>query len=226
MNKSKKESFFWTSITDLMTSLFFIMLVLYVLTFVLLKQEQKKVQTRVEELEKIVEVYKQVESNLKPLKSDPLFLYETQYKRFKLAFDVKFATNRYTMNDLENQDSTISKINEAGIRLKKIIDDLYEKSLNDTSAKKISYILVIAGYASRTSDNEYHNYELSYNRAWHLWDHWRNMFIDFENKKYDGLIDLQISGNGFGGVGRETSDEQANQRFLIQIFPKTGDLIH
>ena len=36
--KKKSEGFFWASFTDLMISLFFIMLVLYVLTFVRLKK--------------------------------------------------------------------------------------------------------------------------------------------------------------------------------------------
>lgn len=45
----------------------------------------------------------------------------------------------------------------------------------------------------------------------------------FENAKiYEGLIDLQIAGNGWGGVGRQQIEEN-NQRFLIQIFPKIGD---
>lgn len=191
----------------------------------MLKQEQKKVQKRVEELEKIVKVYEQVESNLKPLKSDPLFEYETQYKRFKLAFEVQFETDKFEMENLLNYSSTISKIDQAGFKLKSIIDKLYDEKLKN-SESNVSYILVISGYASKTSDNEYHNYELSYKRAWKLWDHWRNMGVDFENEKYTELIDLQISGNGFGGVGRiEPSYSVANQRFLIQIFPKTGDII-
>ena len=39
MAKSKKESFFWTSYSDLMTSLFFVMLVLFVLTVSLLQNK-------------------------------------------------------------------------------------------------------------------------------------------------------------------------------------------
>ncbi len=47
--------------------------------------------------------------------------------------------------------------------------------------------------------------------------------VDFEAIEYNNLIDLQISGNGWGGVGR-LEDDQDNQRFLIQIFPKIGDI--
>jgi hypothetical protein len=56
------------------------------------------------------------------------------------------------------------------------------------------------------------------------------MGIDFEAKKYEGLIDLQIAGNGWGGVGRFERDPQnfmknetKNQRFIIQIVPKIGN---
>ena len=51
--KRKKESYFWTSYSDLMTSLFFIMLVLFILTVVLLN---KRMQATTAELEAIKEV--------------------------------------------------------------------------------------------------------------------------------------------------------------------------
>jgi len=74
------------------------------------------------------------------------------------------------------------------------------------------------------------DYELSYKRAYNLWEYWKNIGIDFEADKYKGLIDLQISGNGWGGVGRYERDpekfmknESKNQRFIIQIIPKIGN---
>jgi hypothetical protein len=74
------------------------------------------------------------------------------------------------------------------------------------------------------------DYLRSYDRAYSLWLHWKNIGIDFEDKKYKGLIDLQIAGNGWGGVGRFQYDPQdhfineaKNQRFIIQIVPKIGD---
>ena len=42
MSKKGKESYFWTSYSDLMTSLFFIMLVLFVLIIVVLHNYNKK----------------------------------------------------------------------------------------------------------------------------------------------------------------------------------------
>ena len=50
--RKKSSDFFWVSFADLMTSLFFIMLVLFVLTVVYLRVEQNKIIAEVEELEK------------------------------------------------------------------------------------------------------------------------------------------------------------------------------
>src|SRR5690554_2011397 len=49
MVKNKKESFFWTSYADLMTSLFFVMLVLFVLTSVVLSKTDPKLITELRE---------------------------------------------------------------------------------------------------------------------------------------------------------------------------------
>lgn len=200
-----------------MTSLFFIMLVLYVLTYV-------RLNTTIKLQKEKLAIIETVEENLKPLKSDQaLFTYEEQYKRFKLSFDVKFVTNTWELkyNTLEQYPATITKIDQAGRKLKSIIDNLKLTKERDPKLKNVSYILVIAGYASRTGD-AYYNYELSYKRALSLRNYWRSKGIDFEGQEYNALIDLQISGNGWGGVGR-LQNEVDNQRFLIQIFPKIGD---
>jgi outer membrane protein OmpA-like peptidoglycan-associated protein len=215
--KDNHSHFFWPSYTDLMTSLFFVMLVLYVLTYVKLRS------TITLQKEKLT-VIEAVENNLQPLKKDSaLFRYEKQYKRFKLSFDVKFPTNEYNIGAVENHAATIAKIDQAGNKLKQVIDNLKRAKDANPRLENVSYILVIAGYASKFG-NENHNYMLSYNRALSLWNYWRSKGIDFEGEQYADLIDLQISGNGWGGIGRVTDNEYDNQRFLIQIFPKIGDV--
>lgn len=218
-----KNDFFWPSFADLMTSLFFIMLVLYVLTYVQLKRKNIVLEDKL----KIIET---VEANLKPLKEDSqLFTFEEEYNRYKLAFDVKFNADKSIIlsdADLINPVYTREKIREAGIKLKAVIDGLKLKKDSDPSMKNISYILVIAGYASKDkySKSLSHNYDLSYKRALSLWAYWKyTVGIDFESPAYRNLIDLQISGNGWGGVGR-LSNEENNQRFLIQIFPKIANI--
>jgi hypothetical protein len=218
-----KNDFFWPSFADLVTSLFFIMLVLYVFTYVQLKHKNIVLEEKV----KIIET---VEANLIPLKQDTaLFKFEEQYNRFKLAFEVKFNADRAVIlsdKDLINPVYTRKKIQEAGLKLRSVIDGLKRKKESDPKMKNLSYILVIAGYASRDYNPKRlaHNYELSYKRAMSLWSYWKyTMGIDFESPEYRNLIDLQISGNGWGGVGR-LNNEDDNQRFLIQIFPKIAHI--
>lgn len=232
--KKNGHNFFWLSFSDLMTSLFFIMLVLYVLTYITLKKKEEVIQEQVEDLKHKLEVYQIVEQNLKPLKEDTLlFRYEKEYKRFTLAFDVKFVLGQtgINQNDLENYSYTVVKIDQAGLKLKSIIDNLQIQKSKDTTLSNVSYLVIISGYASHLlSGGQNDDYLRSYNRAYSLWQHWKGIGIDFEDKKYSGLIDLQISGNGWGGVGRFTADPQnhfenetRNQRFIIQIVPKIGN---
>jgi outer membrane protein OmpA-like peptidoglycan-associated protein len=232
--KKKGESFFWTSFADLMTSLFFIVLVLYVLTYIMLKKKEKELVNTVADLKHKLEVYELVEQNLKPLKQDTLlFRYEENYKRFTLAFDVNFALGKSQIQrgDLNNYDVTASKIESVGKQLQITIDNLARNKAENPAMNNVSYLVIISGYASHLlSGSQISDYELSYQRAYNLWGYWKNIGIDFEANKYKGLIDLQIAGNGWGGVGRFERDPQnfmanetKNQRFIIQIVPKIGN---
>ncbi len=230
----KSKDFFWMSFSDLMTSLFFVVLVLFVLTYAMLKKEQKVLETTVENLEEKLEVYDLVEQNLKPLKSDSLlFRYEEQYKRFTLAFDVNFKIQKSKIRpgELKNFTETAKKIISVGKQLQRTINYLAEEKVKNPKMNNVSYLVIISGYASNlVKANQNNDYELSYKRAFNLWRYWKDFGIDFEAEKYKGLIDLQISGNGWGGLGRFKRDpennfrnETKNQRFIIQIIPKIGN---
>lgn len=65
---SKKTDFFWPSYTDLMTSLFFIMLVLFVLVFT-------KQSRQIKDLERQLAIVNAVDENLKPLKKRKVTFY-------------------------------------------------------------------------------------------------------------------------------------------------------
>lgn len=232
--KKKGESFFWTSFADLMTSLFFIVLVLYVLTYIMLKKKEKELVNTVADLKHKLEVYELVEQNLKPLKQDTLlFRYEENYKRFTLAFDMNFALGKSQIQrgDLNNYDVTATKIESVGKQLQKTIDNLAKNKAENPAMNNVSYLVIISGYASHLlSGSQVSDYDLSYQRAYNLWGYWQSIGIDFEANKYKGLIDLQIAGNGWGGVGRFERDpenfmanETKNQRFIIQIVPKIGN---
>jgi hypothetical protein len=87
--KPVRTDSFWPSYTDLMTSLFFVMLVLFILVFA--RQHQT-----ITDLRRKLAIINAVEGTLRPLKSDSaLFRYEAQYKRFKLAFEVRFMNDSF-----------------------------------------------------------------------------------------------------------------------------------
>ncbi|SFN22321.1 hypothetical protein SAMN05421738_108153 [Algoriella xinjiangensis] len=236
MSKKKDTGIFWIGYSDLMTSLFFIVLVLFVITYI-------SQQRQVENLQKKLAVYNMVEENIKPLKkNNDLFKYEKEYKRFVLSFDVKYGVSKVEIKegDLLNYETTSEKILDAGLELKKIVDQLEKDKKNNKTLSNVSYIVIISGYASKfLKPNLKEDYQLSYLRAFNLWKFWIDKGINFEDKKYNGLIDLQISGNGWGGVGRHFYEienrnnenqvnkfyktEFKNQRFIIQIVPKISN---
>lgn len=197
----KKESFFWTSYSDLMTSLFFIMLVLFVLVIVLLHK-------RMEATEAQLKAIKEVVSSTKDLKGN-YFEYRKDYKKYILKIECQFPVNGADINMLNNQSQ--SELLEAG----KGIQTFLEKHRGN------QYLVIIEGQSSRNSINWMrYNYRLSFERALSLRAFWQYSGIDFGNN-----CELQIAGSGDGRLNdnsmREpTYNEQANQRFLVYIIPK------
>jgi hypothetical protein len=172
-------------------------------------------------------VLETVQKNVEKLQDrKELFSYDSKYKRYTLIFDVQFKndSSKIRAKSLENFETTEGKLRETGKELKKIIDDLITLQKTDSAYYNISYMIVVAGSASRTG-NEDHNYELSYQRAYNLYKFWRDeLNIDFDGTSYHELVEFQIAGNGIGGVGR-LNNETANQRFIINVVPKIGSLI-
>jgi len=201
MSKNKKESFFWTSYSDLMTSLFFVMLVLFILTIALLHKRNQGLITKLIEFEKIEEIKKSlnnIDSNY--------FDYNPAYKKHILKIRVSFPTGESNMKYID--DYTQQQLNNAGHAIKNQIDEITKTN------PEIQYLLIIEGQASK--DNFAKNYELSYERALALNRFWKDSGIDFGKN-----CEVLISGSGTGGSMRE-DNEKNNQRFLIHIIPKTG----
>ena len=76
--KEKKESFFWTSYSDLMTSMFFVMLLLFVLVVALQQRRVVEGQTKIDQYEKLLELEKQY----KELESSSDFQYIEEKRMF------------------------------------------------------------------------------------------------------------------------------------------------
>ncbi|MBE0573973.1 flagellar motor protein MotB, partial [Candidatus Dojkabacteria bacterium] len=125
------DHFFWISFSDLMTSLFFIMLVLYIISYVSWVKTKRIIEVDAQKYQ----IIESVENNLAPLKKDSsLFTYDYKYKRYQLAFDVFFKSNKYNISqeDLKNYNSTITRLKDISLKLKEIIQNIeYQKENND-----------------------------------------------------------------------------------------------
>lgn len=211
----KKESYFWTSYSDLMTSLFFIMLTLFILTVVLLNQRMRATQ---DELDKI----KTIQNSTKELeRKDGYFEYNEEYEKFALKIDVFFPVLQTSFDYLS--DECKDELSKAGDEVVRFLD----------RHKENKYLLIIEGQASKNSQNWMHqNYQLSFDRAKNLMIFWLPKFKKYWHDDLDPLslpnkvenCEIQIAGSGDGRLNinsmRDKFQEEKNQRFLIYIIPK------
>ncbi len=199
--KKGKESFFWTSYSDLMTSLFFIMLVLFILVIVLL---HKRMEATLAELENI----KKVEASTQDLEGR-YFSYNQEYEKFVLNIDCQFPVKEYDIELLDEQ--TRAELIQAGLQVKEFLERHAENQ----------YLVIVEGQASANSESwtEF-NYNLSFQRALSLIKFWAaNPNVRFSDRN----CELQIAGSGDGRLSAKTMRDpvnEKNQRFLIYIIPK------
>lgn len=220
MSEKKNGSHFWPSYSDLMTSLFFLMLVMFILTIVSLRNsllEAEKLRKISEEQLRSIEQIQQAVNQL------PMQYFEQDEinRRWILKKDYSPRFNARDA-DIRVLNDTIDLIN-VGKSLMGVIENL--NRMKETPQYKdmdITYLVVIEGMASK--DTYPFNDELSYNRALSLYYLWRRNDISFEKSQ----CEVQISGSGIRGRGRYNADgnhpqdEVKNQRIIIQIVPKIG----
>lgn len=198
----KDSKFFWPSFTDLMTSLFFIMLVLYILTYLRLTHQHRATQEQLRKIEQIQNAVKEL--------PEQYFQYDSIYKRFSLVKNIEFERGEDII-----ASNDIDYLINVGESIKSLIDTLKIKY----KGQDIKYVIIIEGMASK--DNYTDNYPLSYKRAWAVWKLWQSKGIVPDQS----VAEIQIAGSGIGGIGRySTSEEIKNQRILIQIVPKIGKI--
>jgi hypothetical protein len=213
MAKAKKESFFWTSYSDLMTSLFFVMLVLFVLTVALLHKKISEQEVDLAKYRKIEEIEKSV-TNI----SREYFEYRPEYKKHILKLRVQYPYGGYNIHNITDR-SLLPKIDSAGREIKNTIEKF-------TNEENIKYLVIVEGQASLDGyyvDDYKNNDVLSYLRALKLKEFWESRGIYLDRLANCELI---IAGSGTGGIPREQPDwrNPRNQRFLIHIIPKTGEI--
>lgn len=227
MNKSKKESFFWTSYSDLMTSLFFIMLVLFVLSMVIVKQNARKANAKIthvldsvqnsldsvkvsnEQLTRIL----RIDEQFKPLQESGLFRYYPETRKF-VAKDL-IGQEIFNPNEVIIKPEYRQKTLEVG----RVLDDLLRKLVKN---KEFKYQVVIEGNMANTWDYRYNkdndeSYIASYKRALAVYKLWNDNGIHL--RKYG--VEVLVSGSGLNGLDRDKIEEN-NKRFSIQIIPKVS----
>ena len=246
-----RDGTFWPSYVDLMTALFLVMLVLFVLSYRRFQDRENQLKVQLRELQLI----RRIQSSVQQLMGDKtLFRYEPRFRRYTLARDIQFQGGQW---DLRRPSQTLppaqaaaslAYLRQTGGALRGLVDSLLARKRRDPALREVSYVLLIQGSASNLKDaraprydayayTDYENwgYILSYQRAKALHDFWRQQGIaDFDAPRYHGLIELALAGNGYGGVGRynptgrnlrvTNAEEKRNQRFLIQIIPKIGQV--
>ncbi len=222
MSKHKKESFFWTSYSDLMTSLFFVMLVLFVLTIAMLHKSMRKTETALENREAELAQIKKINKSIEMI-DDRYFLYDKDFQRHTLKdVQVSFKPLSANINDISYEDR--GKLLRAGRAIERFLNDVK----NDKDLKDAQYLLIIEGQSSK--DNYIGNFELSYRRALSLVELWVSNNINLR----DLPCEVIISGSGDRSNFREKPEEvwdasthrrvgnPKNQRFVIHIIPKPG----
>lgn len=198
----KKESFFWTSYSDLMTSLFFVMLVLFILVIVLLHKRMEATEAQLQEIKKI-------EESTKELAQNDYFIYRPEYKKYVLNIQVRYPAGKSDLNTIiaPDKEEQLNKLANAGKEIRDFLNN----------HKENQYVLIVEGQASK--DNFTFNYELSYQRALALMRFW----VDVRGINFGNNCEILISGSGDGKLDTHSMREPIeteNQRFLIHILPK------
>ena len=220
MSKNKKESFFWTSYSDLMTSLFFVMLLLFALTILLLHNKMVELEHVIEDCTKVKNATEEqlrkiteLERSIQNINTD-FFDYNDEYKTHILKTEVYF----------QPRSSKISDLSPEAIKELEAVRDTLKASLESfvKDNPDASYLLIIEGQASK--DSYAYNNQLSYERALSLFKFW---FPDQSNANlrfFDLPCEVIIAGAGcMDGKPRTGGNrERENQRFLIRILPKPG----
>lgn len=146
MARKNKGSHFWTSYSDLMTNLFFVMLMLFILAIALLHREMvligKERDATKAEIEKINEIRNAIQNI-----DTTYFQYVPEYKKHILKTKVRFESRSSDINDLD--EATKTELLAVRDTIKSFLDKLVAKD------KDASYLLIIEGQAS--TDNYYRN---------------------------------------------------------------------
>lgn len=237
MKKKDRTKFFWISYSDLMTSLFFVMLVLFAITMVKyiaadpekLVEENERLRKQVENLTgtntalkdslgqakitlKQQQEYIDIVQQFKPLKESGKFIYLPKSSKYVakdfLGIEIFNPDRGEILPQYRQQTIAIGK------EIVKVLSALKQSNPDYT------YVLVIEGNTANDpghpiSDDAPGSYRLSYERALAVYNLWKSNGIDL--RQYN--TEVLLSGSGMNGWDRDP-EERNNKRFSIQIIPR------
>ena len=223
MRKKGDKDSFWPSYVDIVTTLFAIMVVLFAVSYSRFRVQEAELRKTADKYEEIKKIYQTVE-NIDPT----YFEFDSTYVKHIFKIQVTYQKGEFDlyklMADRTNKteaDSLRRRIVAAGEEIQRTVQNL--QNMHDKK-QDIKYLVVIEGQASADGYyiNPYFNNDvLSYQRALALHRFWQKNEIDFSAMP---KCELVISGSGEGGVPRDTTREEFNQRFLIHIVPVIGNI--
>lgn len=213
MKIQERGSYFWTSYSDMMTSLFFVMLVLFVLTVALLHKGLVATKGQLEQIERLNKSIERIDERY--------FTYDEENQRHTLNnVEASFKKNSSNIYDISDEDR--NRLLDAG----KAIQTFLNNAREDRDLEQAQYLLIVEGQSSK--DDYSRNYELSYERALALVRFWEKNGVEFDNSQCEVII----SGSGCASrfrVKPELINENGhvrsnpkNQRFVIHMIPKPG----
>jgi hypothetical protein len=220
----RKHNFFWVGYSDLMTSMFFIMLVLFVLTIgylqikiseneKLIKELKIREYGLIQETERLQKLLN-LEEQFRPLINDSSFYYLPDCKKF-IVRDL-MGVEIFLPNKVVIRKEFVQRTLVAGRKIETFLKGLSIEN------KGFSYLLVIEGNMANKWDhsisrNNSLGYTTSYQRALAVYNLWIRNGINF--RKYNA--EVLLCGSGFNGLCRDAVEEN-NKRFSIQIIPKVS----
>ena len=209
---SNKNSLFWTSFSDLMTSLFFTLLVLFVVAIIAMGRALKKANDLQIATQNEINKIRDIENSIQNIDSK-WFEYNEIHKKHILKIDVSFPIGQSDITDIPLEKR--EELYKAGLAINDFLNHA-DKEYGEF----VKYLLIIEGQAS--NDGYAGNFDLSYQRALSLYKYFQvNRHLDLKRENCEVLI----CGNGTEGVLRaypDNASNKKNQRFLIHILPKPG----
>ena len=238
-----REKSFWLSYSDLMTSLFFIMLVLFIVSISIVFSQKKIVDELTKKKLSITELSKENDSLRIQVKNltnelgelkvtteqyENILQLEEQFKTLSNSSRLRYDEDHKTFvaKDFEGIEifnpekhtikvEYLETVDKIGRDLEQLLKLLHKNNPNN------QFLLVIEGnsannYKKSMPKDKLYNYRLSYDRALELYTRWKWKGIDL--RKYN--TEIQICGSGLNGINRDDKVEENNKRFVIQIIPK------